>query len=232
MPVVRSGFGSGGQRHPRLFEFAERDKQKGTDTPEDMDGMRAGEDVKEATRLIAGNIQALRDKLAPGNKLPGNKQKAKRGGHGPKFSKARKVRKREPPPSHFQRVAASQENKGVDPKDARKVDGHPQVTAAAEDDEGAGERHEKHQNGYKSDGDSRGVAFGGGGPPTGALALVSAIISACGRSTAASAADVFNDEFDVLSCGRAWHSDLSCSSLNEPSLYVPAQDAVERNLPL
>src|SRR6266487_3423105 len=213
MPIVRSNFRSRGKRDFCSFKSAKGNKKQGADASQEMDCMRARENVKEAAGLVAGDVHALRDKLPPGNELPGHEQKSKDRGGKPKSTKTETVRKKEPPPRRFQSKTARQKNERVGPENARKMDRHPQIVAAPQDDEGAGERHEKHQNGNDTDRDGSRVAFGRGRRLVAAMAFFAAIVAIIAstgrwRGATASTADIFDDEFDVRRCGCARHDDV------------------------
>ena len=66
MPVVGSDFRGSAERNSSLIEFAEGNVKECCDAAQEMDRVRAGENVKEAAGLVAGNVYTLRDKLAPG----------------------------------------------------------------------------------------------------------------------------------------------------------------------
>src|SRR6266487_5505246 len=182
-----------------------------------MDGVRARENVEETARLVAGNVYALRYELTPGNHLSGNKKEAQARGNQPELSKTSQVCNGETAPRRFERQAAPEKNASVQPKNARKVHGHPHVAAAPQNDEGAAEGHEEHQDGHESDRNSCGVASRRWGPLTAsAVVTIIAAIPACRGRSAASAAYVFNDEFDVWSCGCARHGDPPSPPIREP----------------
>src|SRR6266478_5902586 len=198
MPIVRSDFRSRRKGNFCFFKFAEGNKKQGADASQEMDCVRAGENVKETAGLVARDVHALRDKLPPGNELPGDKEKSQDRGRQPKFTKAGKVRKKEPPPRRFQSKTAREKNERVGPENARKMDGHPQIVAATQDDEGAGKRHEKHQNGNDADRDCSRVAFGRRRRLVAAMAVFAATVAIIAsswrwRRAAASTADVFDD---------------------------------------
>src|SRR5437667_4635923 len=159
MPIVRSDFRGCRKRDFCFFKFAERNKKQSAEATEKVDCMSARENVKETAGLVAGDVHALRDKLAPRNELPGHKKKTKGRSYQPKFAKTGSVRKIEPLARGFQSETACEKNAGVGPENPGKVDGHPQVAAAAQNDEGAGQRHEKHQNGNDANRNRSRVTF-------------------------------------------------------------------------
>src|SRR5690349_1528535 len=122
MPIVRSDFSRRGKRNLCLFKFAEPNKKQGADAPQQVDGVRARENIKETAGLVARDVHALRDKLAPGDELASHKKKTKRRSHYPKLTKAGGVRKKEAAARGFKSKTACKENAGVGPQNRRKVD--------------------------------------------------------------------------------------------------------------
>src|SRR5947207_8959150 len=130
MPVVRSDFRCGLKRDFCFFKFAERNKKQRADATQQVNCVRAGENIKETAGLVARDVHALRDKLAPRNELPGHKKKTKGRSYQPKFAKTGSVRKIEPLARGFQSETAREQNTSVGPENPRKVDGHPQIAAS------------------------------------------------------------------------------------------------------
>src|SRR5207249_7840791 len=135
MPIVRSDFRGCRKRDFCFFKFAERNKKQRADTTQQVNCVSAGENIEEAAGLVARDVHALRDKLAPRNELPGHKKKTKGRSYQPKFAKTGGVRQIEPLARGFQSETAREENAGVGPENARKVDSHPEFAAAAQNDE-------------------------------------------------------------------------------------------------
>ncbi len=98
MPIVGSDFRGGRKRNFRVFKFAEGDKKQSADTPQEVDRVSARENIKKTAGLVARDVHALRDKLAPGNELTGNKKKTEDCCHQPEFAKTGNVREKKPPP--------------------------------------------------------------------------------------------------------------------------------------
>src|SRR6266568_216828 len=98
MPVVGSDFRGRRKRNFCLFKLPEGNKKQSADTPQEVDCVRARENIKKTAGLVARDVNALRDKLPPRNELPGNKKKTKDRCHQPEFAKpetsARKSRRR------------------------------------------------------------------------------------------------------------------------------------------
>src|SRR6266566_3983198 len=227
MPVVGSNFRGRRERNLCLFKLAEPNKQQGADTSQQVNRMRSRENVKEAAGLVARDVHALRYKLAPRNELPSHKEKTKHRSHQPEFAKAAIVRKIEPLSRGLKSETACEENAGVGPKNARKMDGHPKFAAAAQNDKSAGQRHEKHQNGNNANRNRGGVALRRGSPPAAAIAIVAASIAIIAsaqrwRGAAPSTADVFDDDFDIRNCACARHGESFLFS----ELYSPALRAL------
>src|SRR5260370_39017840 len=80
MPIVRSDFGGRRKGNFCFFKFAERNKKQGAYSAEKMDCVCASENIKEAAGLVAGHVDALRDKLAPGNERTNNNQETQSAG--------------------------------------------------------------------------------------------------------------------------------------------------------
>src|SRR5204863_2111540 len=210
MPVVRSDFRCGLKRDFCFFKFAERNKKQSADATQQVNRVRASENIEEAAGLVARDVHALRDKLAPRNELPGHKKKTKDRGRQPEFAKAGSVRQIEALARGFQRETARKQNASVGPENARKMDSHPEFAAAAQNDESAGQRHEKHQNGNDANRNRGGIAPRRGRPPAAAIAVVAASIAVIAsvrrwRGTASSTADVLDDDFDIWNCTSARH---------------------------
>src|SRR5205807_1942843 len=157
--------------------YPELRKEQIADDTQQVNRVRASENIEEAAGLVARDVHALRDKLAPRNELPGHKKKTKDRGRQPEFAKAGSVRQIEALARGFQRETARKQNASVGPENARKMDSHPEFAAAAQNDESAGQRHEKHQNGNDANRNRGGIAPRRGRPPAAAIAVVAASIA-------------------------------------------------------
>src|SRR5437667_345760 len=177
MPVVRSDFRSCRKRNFCLFKFAEGNKKQRADATQQVNRVSARENVKKTAGLVARDVYTLRDKLAPRNELSGHKKKTKRRRRQPEFAEAGSICKIEPPARGFQSKTAREQNAGVGPENARKMDSHPEFAAAAQNDESAGQRHKKHQNGNDANRNRGGIAPRRGRPPAAAIAVVAASIA-------------------------------------------------------
>ena len=110
------------------------------------------------------------------------------------------------------------------------MDGHPQIAAVAQNDESAGQGHEKHQNRNETDRDGGRVTFGRGRPLAAAVAIVAAAIAIIvstrrWRGAAASTADIFDDDLFIRKCGCARHDEFF-SLFSE----LPSPNFILRNL--
>jgi len=99
--------------------------------------VRASENVKETAGLVASDVHALRDKLRQAMSCPATNRKPKAVVTSQNLRKPEASAKKKPPPCRFKSETAGEKNAGVGPENARKMDGHPQIAAAAQNDKSA-----------------------------------------------------------------------------------------------
>jgi len=129
------------------------------DAAQEVERVRARENVEKAAGLVACDIHALRDQLPQAiscpatNKIPSRSEQ-------PELSETGWVRESEPPPRRFQSKTAGEKNHCVLPKELAAMQQSPHVAAAPQNNECTSEGHEEHQDGDQSDRNCRGVALG------------------------------------------------------------------------
>src|SRR5271169_3557677 len=172
---------------------------------EQVQTVRAGENVKKAAAGIRRQKNSLGGELAPGENLSGDEKNAKKRGGGPPVAESFIVSRAESAMRAREGEAADDQYQSVEPQDARDLQRNPgAIGHVLAHDVGADERHEKHQNArkrYQHPGDVGALRNPG---RTGRIAAVSPIAPADGETSAAGALVGMN-QLNFFGDDCTWH---------------------------